>query len=89
MTMAGLPIWPGWHRMPAPPRIRWSLRAREAIRPTRPMPPLPELLWRGTGPAEMPLVVPALARHVIPSVAEALDAGYELRRNAGPPDGKN
>ena len=28
-----LPIWPGWHTMPATPAIHWSPSAREALRP--------------------------------------------------------
>jgi hypothetical protein len=79
-----LPFWPGWHTMPAPPRIRWSERAREALNPDAF--PLPELLWRSANPAEIPLVIPAWARGRYPELAEALDAGYEMRRAAGLPD---
>jgi hypothetical protein len=71
-----------------PFRIRWRPAAREALEPRRPMPPLPELLWASANPAEVPLFLPAWARDEIPGMAEALDAGYELRRNAGLPDGR-
>lgn len=89
MPESPLPVWPGWHTMPEPPSIRWSERAREALEPASAMPPPPELLWRSGAPAETPLFVPAWARDEIPGIAEALEAGYELRRTAGLPDGKN
>lgn len=72
--------------MSEPFPVRWSERAREALNPS-PF-PLPELLWRGTDPHEFPLVIPAWARGKWPELAEALDAGYELRRAAGVPDGR-
>lgn len=66
--------------------VQWSGQAREALNPS-PF-PTPELLWSSKNPTEIPLVVPAWARDKIPGLAEALDAGYELRRNAGLKDGR-
>lgn len=61
--------------------IRWSDAARDALDPS-PF-PAPECLWRSANPDEIPLILPAWARHVSPEIASALDAGYEIRRNVG------
>lgn len=64
--------------MSAPDEVQ---RDRE---PESAQPPVSELLYQTTDPCEPPLIMPAWARRV-PLLAERIDTGHAMRRDAGLP----